>query len=220
MLLAGGARAEPDAPLAILHSQIDGNIGTGWIASTNFLNNVAYDALDSQGGDDFEVPSGKIWRITTVSVNGLYSGADGSNVVASVLVQFYTSNGVLPGTLQYSNTVQAGQIAGLTSGVFTMTLPSPMVLPPGRFWLSVQANKEVAGPNGYQWHWRERSIQTLNKSVWRNPGGGYSAVCTSFQVRTDTCDHPSNSTNADLLFQLEGDALDIVSVIRLPIIRR
>lgn len=208
------------APQAVLYDQTD-NATAGYIGSTNFLNNVSYDSLDSQGADDFQVPPDKIWQLSTATVLGLYTGSTGSSVVESVLVQIYSNSaGNLPATLMYSATVAGAQITGLATGLFVMPLSSPVSLGPGRYWLSVQANKQVDGVDGYQWHWRERSTQTLSPSAWRNPGGGYGPQCPTFQRRILDCLHPGTSTNPDLLFKLEGTAIDITNQMFLPIIRR
>ncbi len=209
------------APQAVLYDQTDNGTGTGYIGSTNFLNNISYDFLDSQGADDFQVPADKFWQVTTVSVHGLYSGDSGTPYVQSLLIQFYSNSGSnLPAAPLYSATIAAAQISGLESGTFVVNLPSPATLGPGRNWLSVQANKQVDGDSGYQWHWRERSVQSNSPSAWRNPGNGYATGCTAFQPRIDVCDHPGNSPNPDLLFKLEGNVVDITDRLFLPIIMR
>jgi hypothetical protein len=117
----------------------------------------------------------------------------------------------------YSTTVAGAQITGLATGLFVIPLSTPATLGPGRYWLSVQANKQVDGVNGYQWHWHERSVQSFSPSAWRNPGGGYNPACVSFQPRIATC---NPSPNPDLLFKLDGTAIDITNQMFLPIIRR
>jgi len=219
-VLAGRAGDGAAAPQAVLYDQTDSGAG-GWIGSTNFLNNVAYDSLDSQGADDFQVPADKFWQVSTVTVHGLYTGDSGTPYVQSMLIQIYSNSGSnLPALLLYSTTIAAGQISGLESGTFVMNLPSAVTLGPGRHWLSVQANKQVDGESGYQWHWRERAVQSFSPSAWRNPGDGYATGCTTFQSRLSECDHPGLSTNPDLLFKLEGATVDITGQIFFPILLR
>jgi hypothetical protein len=216
--LAGGAAA---APQAVLYDQTDQGSGTNWIESTNYLSNVQYDSLDSQGADDFQVPGNQIWNISSVLVLGLYTGGQGTSVVDSVLVEFYGNSGSLPASLIYSTSIGSGQItSGLQTGEFLLTLPSALTLPPGRYWLSVQANKVIDGPSGYHWWWRERSQQAFSASAWRNPGGGYGTPCNSYQARIGSCQHPSASTNPDLLFRLDGTTTDIAAQLYFPVIMR
>jgi hypothetical protein len=221
LVMSGGAAAAPAMPQAVLYDQTN-NPGGGWIGSTNFLNNVSYNSLDSQGADDFVVPGNQIWQVTRVSVGGDYEGANGTQVVDSVMVQFY-SNGAnnLPQTRIYSATIGPGsQFGELVSGNFVLTLTSAVSFPPGHYWFSVQANKEVVQNNGVQWHWLERATQSQTASVWRNPGDGYATGCTSFKPRITDCDHPAGSESPDLLFKLEGTTIEIDSQLYLPVILR
>ena len=216
-----GSTGGAAAPQAVLYDQTDNGAVSGWIGSTNFLNNIAYDSLDSQGADDFQVPADKFWQVSTVTVHGLYTGNSGTPYVQSMLIQIYSNSGPnLPALLLYSTTIAAAQISGLESGTFVMNLPSPVSLGPGRHWLSVQANKQVDGESGYQWHWRERSVPSFSPSTWRNPGDGYATGCTTFQPRLSVCDHPGLSTNPDLLFKLDGTVVDIVGQIFFPFVSR
>ena len=221
LLLTGNAGAAPSAPAATLFSQTD-NPGSNWIESTNYQQNLQYDSLDSQGADDFVVPGNQVWYVSAVFVGGLYTAGSGSTVVDSVLVQLYSGQ-QLPTTRIYSTTIASAQVtSGLVSGEFLLTLPNAVTLPPGRYWLSVQANKVIDGPGGAHWWWRERTTQTGRQSAWRNPGGGYATPCSSqtFQQRLATCDHPAKSASPDLLFRIDGTFLTVDYQLYLPVTLR
>src|SRR5207302_1974294 len=73
--------------------------------------------------------------------------------------------------------------------------PSQLVLGPGRYWVSVQANMSSA--NG-RWGWTDRTVQTNSPAAWQNPGG---SVCSSWNARF-TC--VGDAAAPDQMFQLGG----------------
>ena len=145
--------ASPSSPLATLWNQTQaGNTGGSVTVSSNF--EALYDIYDSQAADDFEVPGGVMWRINQVFVSGTYEGGTDSSTVTSLLIQIYADNNGLPGTRLISQTVPSGQILGLTTGQFTVTVSPTFLAAPGRYWLMAQANKpDYFTSNGRQWEW-------------------------------------------------------------------
>jgi hypothetical protein len=215
---AGAApAAEPAAPLAVLYDQTNHGVNE-YVTSSKFSSTFA--VWDQQAADDFQVPSAKIWAITRVVAYGQYDGAPSDNYAVSVLVQFYANaaNNV-PGALMRQETITPGsQFTGHDTGVFSVTLGSPLSLGPGVYWVSIQAAMTTS--NSRQWGWHERTQQSLNESTWRQPSDFQSTGCNVFKPRISVCDRPTGSTNPDLIFKLEGNALDIVSQTRLPFIAR
>ncbi len=188
---AGWAVEFPDTPNVILYDQTD-NAGTNSINSQNF--EVAYDAYDNQGADDFVAT--ETWIVTTVAVAGAYF--NGTGPAPSVNVFFYDNAAGLPGTEVYS---ALGVVPVDTAGSFVITLPVAAVLPAGTYWLSVQANLDFGV--GGQWGWTERTVLSNSPSAWRNPNGGFASPCNSWGARAGTC---LVGTEPDFIFRLEGSS--------------
>ena len=189
-LLSGTAMTAASA--AVLYDQTDFP-GTNSIASQNF--ETSFDGNDAIAADDFSVPASG-WTINEVLVRGVYF--NGTGPAASFNVFFYADNGTVPG---------AGVASYLSlsyvdaSGDFKITLPAPLALGAGGYWLGVQANMDFS--TGGQWGWTERTVQSGDPSAWINPGGAFGTSCTNWGARVATCrvgDQP------DLLFSLSGDA--------------
>src|SRR5207249_4151183 len=131
-----------------LYDQLD-NPGTNATVSQNF--ETANNAFDNQGADDFVVPSTEIWTVQQVVAKGVYFNGPGP--AASFNVTFYSNTAGFPGA-----TVAGGTHTGLAytnvAGNFTIPLTTPLVLPPGTYWVSVQANMDFT-PFG-EWGWNDR----------------------------------------------------------------
>ena len=148
----------------VLYDQTDnqGSFGTN---SQNL--EAALDKYDNMGADDFVVPAGETWTVREVVARGFY--LNGSGPVDSFNVSFYTDEVAFPGSV-----VPEGSFASLaytdSSNHFRMPLAEDLVLGPGTYWLSVQANMDYK-PAG-QWHWVDRSTNVklcsrVAKSKWR-----------------------------------------------------
>ncbi|WP_027376759.1 T9SS type A sorting domain-containing protein [Kaistella palustris] len=170
---------------------------TSGVSSQEFeTGNAAYSAM---AADDFEVPAGATWNITDVYVSGT---SYNSNYPTSFKVTFYNNSGTnLPGTaIRTDNVVlTAGSISP------TIPLPTPMVLPPGKYWMSVQAVMDYTV--GGQWYWNTyTATSTLGASyAWMNPGGGFGTTCTGWNTGT-VC---VPTTLKDLQFSLNGTTAGI-----------
>ncbi|MGH8058562.1 MAG: hypothetical protein ACREOH_15200, partial [Candidatus Entotheonellia bacterium] len=183
LLSTGSAAAQgtaPDeaalqAPAAVLYDQIN-NASTRAVTAQNF--EAGLNTFDSEAADDFVVPSGLLWTITSVEVLGRYEGAS-ARVASSANVRFYNHSGAsLPNTLVYdASFVPSG---GLNDGNFVINLSPAASLFTGTYWVSVQANLDF-NPDGRQWQWIERTVQSGNAAAFRNPGGDVSpGICTSW----------------------------------------
>src|SRR5206468_268275 len=127
------------------------NAGTNATSSQDF--ETAFDAFDDQAADDFFVPGTEIWTVQRVVVGGVYF--NGVGPAASFNVTFYANAGGLPGAA-----VPGGTYTGLAytnvAGVFTIPLPTFLVLSPGTYWVSVQARMDFN--MGGQWGWNDRTV--------------------------------------------------------------
>jgi hypothetical protein len=182
----------PAAPQVLLYDQSDA-AGTVPILSQEFQETLSI--FTSQAADDFFIAEPTGWTIETVVVAGAYYNGPGPTPFVNVM--FYSDNTGVPGDPIYL-------YDGLTTftdvaGDFTIDLSSsPAVLPPGNYWVSVQADMDFE-PSG-QWGWTERLVPTGSLSVWRNPGNGYGTNCTNWMPR-EFC---GIGTEPDHVFQLHG----------------
>jgi len=95
---------------------------------------------------------------------------------------FSPTRGGLPGAV-VAQALNVIPTAGLATGVFVIELPASVVLGPGTYWVSVQANQSFV-PNR-QWFWQGHA-QVENESAWENPNDGFGTGCTTFMPVT-TC---------------------------------
>jgi Ca2+-binding RTX toxin-like protein len=190
----GPAAPVPNGVATPLYSQLD-NASTTSITSQNF--EAANDAFDNQAADDFVVPAGQSWDVTSLEIPGQYF--NGTGPAGSVNVSLWTNATSLPGTQVFALD-NAVITSGASSGNFSVRVNPPATLTPGRYWLSVQANMDFA--TGGQWGWIERNVQTGRASAWRNPANGFGTGCTGWTKRTDC----NVGTQPDLAFAIFGSS--------------
>ena len=162
----------------------------------------SFDAYDNMGADDFKVPSGHTWKVTTVDVTGQYRYSGGSADTANVAFYKSTKKG-LPGKLKAEcDNVNTGD-SGAT-GDFTLKLGKcGPKLKAGTYWVSVQANLDFSSP-AEQWYWETSTDTNGNPAAWQDPNGGWTNLgipsdCTSW----NTLSHCLGGTG-DWMFDLKG----------------
>jgi hypothetical protein len=189
---------------AVLYSQLDSGLGSNAaVASQNF--EAALDAFDSQGADDFAIPSGTSWHITELFVDGFLSSG-GIVPVTSVNVFVYADSAGAPGALFTSDDAASAADAG-----GDLTIAVDLTLPSGVWWLSVQANLDFS--TGGQWFWLRREPATDGQGHWRNPGDGFSSGATDWTAFPDLSFITTESS--DLLFEVRGTAVSAPSTLAL-----
>ena len=215
--VASAPPTSPASPQAVLWDQTNHNNGT-YTSTSNYGPSLA--AFASEAADDFQVPGTVFWHISTVTLIGQY--VDGStNSLESVLLQVYGDAGTgLPGTLIASQTFASGSIGGLSTGILVVTFATPISVGPGHYWLGAQSKRVVTSGDQSQWVWNESSQKLLSESAWQQPGNAYGTGCTTWKPRITVCHRPSNSTNPDLVFKLEGTSVPVVAQLFLPLVRR
>ncbi len=153
-------------------------------------------AYDSTAADDFTVPSGEKWKITDVTVNG--TSTTGSYPTSYNVVFYSNTASNLPGTAISTQNVV------LTAGASSPTLPlaTPVILAPGKYWVSVQAVLNLT-PGG-QWFWNTYTdSSTLGAPfAWLNPGNGFATGCNTVWTTASTC---ITTALKDLQFSLNGE---------------
>jgi hypothetical protein len=172
-----------------LYDQMGGDRGTG-INSQNY--EQEFDAYDDEAADDFIVPAGVRWKVMEVDMAGYYNEgpADSMNVV------FYKDRRGRPGKVVAQFTIIPPWYNG--DGGFPLDLDKGVVLKPGHYWLSIQANQDFNEAG--QWSWASSDEIGNSPAMWRNPGGGFEIGCTEWTVET-TC---IADGQGDHLFALKG----------------
>jgi uncharacterized repeat protein (TIGR02543 family) len=188
--LARSAAPSPKAAVTLYNQYNNPAPTPGGVTSQNF--DAANDAFDSEAADDFVVPAGVNWTVTTLDVQGEYTAA---GPVVDFNVVFYANVGNLPGSVVAARPAQAYTN---TSGDFTITFAQAVTLSPGTYWVGVQANMDLA--NG-QWFWDNRTVSSNQGAAWRNANNGFGTGCTGFGRKT-TCLGGQNGP--DQLFKLSG----------------
>lgn len=181
--------------LDVLYDQTAG-AGTNSLASQNF--EAAYDVYDCQGADDFEVPAGETWSITSIDAPGAYY--NGVGPATSFNVWFYTDASGLPGT-EVASALNASYTDPGGLGSVTIDISPAIDLSEGTYWISVQANLDYGV--GGQWGWTEH-LPINTESAWQNPGGGFGSPCTTWGYRVTTCGVVGTTGYPDFAFILNG----------------
>ena len=179
--LAGKPTATPTAVpcgSVTLYDQSD-FAGNAFIVSQNY--EPQRDNNDNMAADDFVVPNGDMWVVNRIVVEGRYSFNGGP--ADSFNLAFYTDSLDLPVSL-----VPNGNFESLAYSVlgdnFSFDLPSELMLGPGRYWVSVQANMDFV-PHG-DWEWQDRIALSNAGAVWQNPLGGFGR-CQTWSLRGPVC---------------------------------
>jgi len=132
----------------------------------------------TQGADDFTV-TGNGWEITSVEARGAYF--NGAGPADSVNVYILGVSGSLPDTTNLSAgaiyALEGGSYTDIGSGDFDIPLVPDgapgIVLPPGTYFLVVQAN--MAAGSGGQWGWTQSAsgpnsgTPNSHRSIRRRP---------------------------------------------------
>lgn len=182
--------AAPASPNVILYSQYD-NAGSASYSSQNF--EPAQDLYDDFLADDFVVPAGQRWNLNQIDVQGTYW--NGTGPADSMNVFIYAEATTTPGTLLASRTALPYTNIGDN---FSIPISPAIVLNPGKYWVSVQANMNY-DPNG-QWGWTGRTITSYYPATWQNPGGGF-GFCMTWDARSICTGGPDQP---DQVFSLSG----------------
>ncbi len=187
-----GPEAPVQIPAAVLYEQFDDQ-SLNLAASQQF--EPTFSAYDNQTADDFSVPTGETWVLDQVEVAGSYSTSGHADAVN---VFIYANSGSVPGPAVISQTNLIPSI-GLDTGSFLIPLASPVTLPTGTYWLSVQTNQRY-DPNG-QWFWRNRHTGQGFAATWRNPANGFGR-CANWNTRSNC--GLSGYLDRDQIFRLYG----------------
>ena len=190
------AHAPANRAFNVLYDQT-AHPSTDVTTSQNFQSSE--DDLDDQAADDFTVPAGQTWLVKEIDVAGKYSESSPADSV-NVFIYFHAKGKpvqrILPGNIRKEfDNLPTGDDG---NGNFAITLPSTVVLRPGTYFLSVQANMD-ADTEG-RWYWENADQKEgLYRAVWRNPGNGWGFNCTDW-TRNDQC-----TGNVDFVFALRGE---------------
>jgi hypothetical protein len=189
----------PRKPFTTLYDQNNNDEGVA-VVSQNFTSGSG-DSFDSQGADDFVVPTGHRWTIKEVDVTGQYP--DGPGPASSENVFLYTDNGGLPGKPIGECDNVVGKDNG--SGSFVIVLPRTCYkkLKAGTYWISVQINMNF-GCCG-EWLWEKQATVEGNPAAWQNPGDGFGTGCTTWAVENKCWGLAAPTTpNGDKMFTIKG----------------
>jgi hypothetical protein len=193
----GTINDDDTVPMTTLYDQTDSQSTFGG-TTQNF--EPANDTYDCESADDFNVATGG-WQIEQVQILGFYSDSGGP--LDSMNVWFYKDQAGYPAataTCTHTNVVPTSNGASSSAGTIVIDLPSPCILGSGTHWVAVQANQDF-GTAG-QFYWLKRTAQTLEESVWRNPGDGFGTGFTDWTKSSDI----DPSYDPDRIFLLMGRA--------------
>jgi hypothetical protein len=160
-----------------------------------------FNEYDSTVADDFTVPAGESWSLEAVLARGTN---DNEGVGTTARVAVYNDGGLVPGTALSSQTAPATGFPRML-----MTLPSPVVLQPGNYWLTVESLMPAGDAESpSQWYWASNNEGEIgDPAVFKNPGDGFGSGCTTYQPVVSGCEPiglPGAPEAHDMSFLLGG----------------
>lgn len=156
----------------------------------------SHDAKDDEAADDFLVTRGRTWTITGVRFIG-------NELADSYNIRVYVNDRGRPGSLVAERTKTLAWMYTASSGATNVTADPAIVLPAGRYWLSVQANQD--GLVDGEWTWAN-GPRRGRPAMWRQPANGFgSTACTSWGARSADCGFVDGD-QTDQRFLLTGTA--------------
>jgi hypothetical protein len=185
-------------PQEVLYDQTDSASGNGAPDQAFESDNSAYDC---EGADDFEVTDALGWLVKKINTVGTEEVSPGG--IQWVTVVFYPDNSGWPGTTAVATYVVAGASVTDNSGSLEIPIDPPLQLPAGHFWVVIQVRQDFVSYG--QHFWSNRSVQSFNESVWRNPNGGFGIGCTDWG-RQMACG-VGGGASPDFLFQIVGERI-------------
>lgn len=151
----------------VLWDQTEDN-STNGVPAQNF--EVAFDAYDSMGADDFEVPAGTTWSVDGFVFEAGVATGPADNATVEILAD---DNGT-PGAVMHSFTV-----AATFDGTF-LDVPIPATeLAGGIYWVAMTINMDF-GVGGQLFWSNTASATTLSDGHWINPEDGFGSGCTDW----------------------------------------
>lgn len=181
-----------------LFDQTTGELGDAF-PSQEFGEEFA--TFTSMGGDDFVVPQGELWVVSTVRVLGTYSEDGGPAEFLNVA--FYADDGGTPGD-PIATFEDPSFVDDTGEGDFVITLPTDVPLEPGTYWVSVQVDMDVSA--GGQWFWARQATETaIGAEVhWRNPEDGFETGCVDWSPLAGCDAGGGEPVGLDASFRLDG----------------
>ena len=192
--LAQAADVRPKA-LTVLMDQTDLAAGDG-LYSQRFQADLA--AYNTRAADDFVVPAGQAWLIKRLDIPGRY--AIGTEPLRRANVIIFSDNAGRPDrrlTDQLVRTKDDG------AARLSISLNEPVLLQPGRYWLSVQGRADLVNGVGVHWMWKLRSSFSGAVGQWENPGNGWATGCVEF-TPVNACWASAGVGSNDFMFRLLG----------------
>jgi len=191
--------------------------------ATNYPGQIS----DYQIADDFVISgTHTIWQISSLKVVGIYSGnvlTTTNSVNVSLYNDVVTSTVHLPGTSVYSALLSAPIISNTITNTSVITLPAPLTLSAGRYWLAVQVN--LPDPGTLAWEWTEYNSPSPYDDLVTGTGPTNASALMRFTTscvgvwgrRITDC---GVGTNPDMKFQLIGQQVIFTSFVDLPLVRK
>lgn len=169
-----------------------GSLSTSGVISAYMTDN---DTL-VQCADDFTIPTGGTWDITSVTVHGFRNPGGANADMDSVLVEIYSDASGMPGTASYSAVHQlAGPVPSPQGDTaITITIPT-QTLTEGTYWVSVAGYTESV----CRWNWTNSTTANGANGHLIDADNYFGAGATSWTDITSL-----GITDPDFAFSLDG----------------
>jgi|GEM_PF-6499960 len=210
-LTAGKQKINPEPTYKdngpVLYEQLSQPSLEAGVYSQMFLD---YPTFTCQAADDFFVPEGAPWEIESLYFSGSFSEDPPGGPVEFVNVYFYEDAGNSPGVEieAFYETIAVST----PEGNLDVSLPDPVILPQGHYWLSIQPVMTYSISGG--WFWNRQLKPTIDEEFhWQNPGGGFDLEGTEFWQPTSVIPWPGSNEDHNLGFGIYGQGGGFPSII-------
>jgi hypothetical protein len=198
---------QPHGSVPVLYDQLSTAVQYSGLLATE---DSSSDDYDSEGADDFVVTDAAGWTITGFTFNGeAYDGEsdlDEWSTTSNVFI--YPDASGAPAVAPTCTALGVDSSSFNTGNDnFSVTLPTPCVLPAGTYWVSLQGINAFSD-TGSDYFWTGATGGGAT-ALYRNPGDGHGTTCTTF-TSVDTCS--GGDALSGFAFQVLGTVTTPVSL--------
>lgn len=185
------------------------------LASCDTFGSTSQFFTDFAGGsemaDNFTVPAGLQWEITSFAAPGFYDG-DTAGTAPTANITFYADAGGLPGAAVCSYPAEPTTM-GVGDGNFVTDLSSPCVLTEGDYWVSFQAIMPFNGTD--QWFWFNSFANNAPFKAFQDPTDLFGTGCTTWDL-SNNCLTPNPNGAEDLCLSVSGVESTATTLLEVP----
>ena len=183
------------ASAATLYEQMTPKVGANSSIRVTNHPTAPSEEYDTEGADDFTVPTGTFWSVSSIDTLGDWGGNERPS---SATIRIYD------GTLSPANNVASATASVAwtgNSGNLLVTPTSPIGLGGGHYWISIQPNIPYGATVDF-WNWQTAASQNDRPAYFRSFTGWTGTNCASWSIMQNC--YSGGTLGPDFTFRLNG----------------